>query len=160
MSRTKPYPAAQLNRRFPQSPIDALISLKVGCRLRRQIPVRLDFDTLAPVRITVILQRLIEREKQKARTVASSGFVRVAESLEAGLLAPRRHIRATAMRHFRRHADALTQRRVRVNGLADVDGIGAHLNRQGNLANHVARMGADHAAAQNLAVAPASMAAF
>ena len=34
------------------------------------------------------------------------------------------------MRHFRRHADALTQRRMRVNRLADVDGVGAHLDRQ------------------------------
>ena len=36
---------------------------------------------------------------------------------------------------------------------ADVHGICAHLNRQGDLANHVARVGADHAAAQDLAVA-------
>ena len=34
------------------------------------------------------------------------------------------------MRHFRRHADALTQRRMRVNRLADVDGVGPHLDRQ------------------------------
>ena len=64
------------------------------------------------------------------------------------------------MRHLGRHASALAQRGVRVNGLADVYGICAHLNRQRNLANHVARMGADHAAAQDLAVASASMAAF
>ena len=57
------------------------------------------------------------------------------------------------MRHFRRHADALTERRVRMNRLADVDGIRTHLNRQRNLANHVARMRADHATAQDFAVA-------
>ena len=57
------------------------------------------------------------------------------------------------MRHFRRHADGLTQRGVRMNRLADVDGVGPHLNRQRNLTNHVARMGADHAAAQDFAVA-------
>ena len=62
------------------------------------------------------------------------------------------------MRHFRRHADALAQRRMRVDGLADVHCVGTHLDGQGNLANHVARMGADHATAQDLAVAPASMA--
>jgi hypothetical protein len=56
------------------------------------------------------------------------------------------------MRHFRRHADALAQRRMRVDRLADVDGIRTHLNRQRNLANHVARMRADHAAAQYLAM--------
>ena len=57
------------------------------------------------------------------------------------------------MRHFRRHADALTQRRVRVNRLAYIDRVRAHFNRQRDLANHVAGMRADHAAAQNLAVA-------
>ena len=57
------------------------------------------------------------------------------------------------MRHFSRHADGLTKGRVRVNGLADVDRVCAHFNRQRNLANHVARVGTDHAAAQDLAVA-------
>jgi hypothetical protein len=57
------------------------------------------------------------------------------------------------MRHLRRHANGLPQRRIRVNRLADVHGIGTHLNGQGNLADHVARMGADHATAQNLAPA-------
>ena len=57
------------------------------------------------------------------------------------------------MRHFRRHADALAQRRVGVDRLADIDRIRPHLNRQCNLANHVAGMGADHAAAKYLAVA-------
>ena len=57
------------------------------------------------------------------------------------------------MRNLRRHADAFAQRGVRVDGLADVHGVGAHLDGQGNLANHVARMPADHAAAQELAVA-------
>ena len=57
------------------------------------------------------------------------------------------------MRHFRRHADGFAQRGMRMNRLADVYGISPHLNRQGNFANHVARVGADHAAAQNLAVA-------
>ena len=57
------------------------------------------------------------------------------------------------MRHFRRHANGFAQRGVRVDGLANIHRIRAHLNRQGNLANHVARMGADHAAAQDFAVA-------
>ncbi len=51
------------------------------------------------------------------------------------------------------HADAFAQRGVRMDGLADIDRIGAHLDGQRNLANHVARMRADHAAAQYLAVA-------
>ena len=39
------------------------------------------------------------------------------------------------MRHFRRHADAVTQRRMRVNRLADVDGVGSHLDRQSRYAD-------------------------
>ena len=50
-------PAANPNRRVAQSPVDALIDLIVGCGLRRQISVWLDFDTLAHLRITLIPQR-------------------------------------------------------------------------------------------------------
>ena len=57
VQRTQAYPAASLNRRFAHSPIDALIDLAVRCRLRRQIPVQLDFDTLAHLRITVLPKR-------------------------------------------------------------------------------------------------------
>ena len=56
------------------------------------------------------------------------------------------------MRNLRRHADALAQRRMRVDGLADVDSVDSvrtHLDGQGDLADHVARMRADHAAAQD-----------
>ena len=42
---------------------------------------------------------------------------------------------------------------MRVNRLADVHRTRPHLDGQRNLADHVARMGADHAAAQDLAVA-------
>ena len=64
------------------------------------------------------------------------------------------------MRHLRRHADAFAQRRVWVDGFADVRRVGAHLDGQSDLANHVARVRADHAAAQVLAVAGGSMAAL
>ena len=57
------------------------------------------------------------------------------------------------MRHFRCHADAFAQRGVRVNRLTNIHCISAHLYRQCNLADHVACMRADDAAAQNLAVA-------
>jgi hypothetical protein len=40
-----------------------------------------------------------------------------------------------------------------VDGFADVHSVCAHLNRQCDLANHVARVSAHHAAAQDLAVA-------
>lgn len=36
--RAQAYPAASQNRRFNHSPTDALIDVKVGCRLGRQIP--------------------------------------------------------------------------------------------------------------------------
>ena len=63
------------------------------------------------------------------------------------------------MRHFRRHANAFAECWMRVNRLADVHRVRAHLDSQCDLANHVARMRADDATAQNFAVAPASMAA-
>ena len=39
------------------------------------------------------------------------------------------------MRYLRRHPDAFSRRWMRVNRLAEIDGICAHLNRQRNLAN-------------------------
>ena len=39
-----------------------------------------------------------------------------------------------------------------MNRLTDVHGVCAHLDGQSDLANHVARMRADHAASQDLAV--------
>jgi hypothetical protein len=61
------------------------------------------------------------------------------------------------MRHLRCHANAFAQRGVWVDGFADVHRVSAHLDGQSNLANHVARVRADHAAAQDLAVAPIRM---
>ena len=57
------------------------------------------------------------------------------------------------MRHLSRHTNALAQRRMWVNRFADIDGIRAHFNCKGHFANHVTRMRADHAAAQDFAVA-------
>lgn len=56
------------------------------------------------------------------------------------------------MRHLSGHANALAQGRVRVNGLANIYRVGAHLAGQGNLADHVACVRTDDAATQNLAV--------
>ena len=36
------------------------------------------------------------------------------------------------MRHFRRHADGLAQRWVRMNHLTDIDRVGVHLDRIGD----------------------------
>ena len=63
------------------------------------------------------------------------------------LLAYWRQISATAMRYFCRHANAFAQRWMGVNRLADIDCVCTHFNGQCNLANHVACMRADHAAA-------------
>ncbi len=65
------------------------------------------------------------------------------------LLPCRRHIRATSMRHFGRHAHRFAQRRVRVDGLADVDRVGTHLDGQADFADHVAGRGADDGTADD-----------
>jgi len=63
------------------------------------------------------------------------------------LLLRRRQIRADALEYLRGHADALAQRRVRVDRLADVGGVAAHLHREADLAHQVAGVRADDAAA-------------
>src|SRR6218665_4204105 len=70
------------------------------------------------------------------------------------LLFPRRPIRATAMRNLRRHAYAFAQRGVGVDGFGDVHYVGAHLDGQGDFADHVAGVAADHGAAPDFAAAP------
>jgi len=57
------------------------------------------------------------------------------------------------MGHLGGHADTLAQGGMRMNGFANVDGIGAHLDGQRNLANHVARVRTHDAATQDLPVA-------
>ena len=69
------------------------------------------------------------------------------------LFARRRHIRATAVRNLGCHPNALAQRGVRVDGLADVHRVDAHLDGQGDLTDHVARVRAHDAAVQDIAVA-------
>ena len=51
------YPPARLGRRFALSQVDALVDIKIGCGLRRQVPVRLELHTITRLRITVLLQR-------------------------------------------------------------------------------------------------------
>ena len=57
------------------------------------------------------------------------------------------------MRHLCRQTDALAQRGVPVNRLVNVHRVCAHLDGQRDLAQHVTGVGADDAAAQDLAVA-------
>ncbi len=49
------------------------------------------------------------------------------------------------MRNLRRHADAFAQRGVRVDGLADVRRVSAHLNRQSDVDVDEAMVGHSHA---------------
>jgi hypothetical protein len=53
------------------------------------------------------------------------------------------------VRDLGRHADAFAQGRVRVDGLADVDFVGAHLDGERDLADQVAGVRADDAAADD-----------
>ena len=51
------WPAVSQNRRLSYSPTDALINLKVRCRLRHQIPIGLNVHSLILLRVVVIPQR-------------------------------------------------------------------------------------------------------
>jgi len=62
--------------------------------------------------------------------------------------------------NFSRHTDGFPEAAILVDRLADVHRIRTHPDGQRNISNHVARMRANHVAAQNLAVAPARIAAF
>ena len=57
------------------------------------------------------------------------------------------------IRHFSRHVDGLSQRRVRINRLANIDRICTHFDSQCNLASHVVDMRTNHAVAEDFAVA-------
>ena len=54
------------------------------------------------------------------------------------------------MRHFRRHANTFAHRGVGVDGFANVHRVRAHLDSQRDLANHVARVGTDHATSESV----------
>ena len=56
------------------------------------------------------------------------------------------------MRHFRHHANALAQRRVPVNRLADADGNCALLDGRSDVADLLTGVGANHTVARDFAV--------
>ena len=62
------------------------------------------------------------------------------------LLPNRRQVRTNAFPNLCRHAHTLAQRRMRVNGFGDVDGVCAHFYCEAHLTNLIARVGADDAA--------------
>ena len=84
--------------------------------------------------------------QQEGPGLCFSRHQQIANSL---LLALRGQVGAAAVGHFGGHAQAFAQGGVGVDGLADVDGVGAHFNGQGDFANHIARVGADDAAADD-----------
>ena len=100
--------------------------------------------TSAKVGMTDIFNTTGSQMTQKPKRVKVRAFCIWESFLE--LLLRRRQIGATSMRHFRGHAYAFAQSRMRVNRLADIDCVCAHFNGQGYFANHVASVGADHAA--------------
>ena len=59
------------------------------------------------------------------------------------------NVRASAVGNFGGHADGFAQGRVRVNGLADVDRVAAHLDGQTDFADHVASIRADDGTADD-----------
>src|SRR5690554_991651 len=61
----------------------------------------------------------------------------------------RGQIGATAVGDFSRHADGFAQRRMRMDGLADVRRVGAHFDREADLADQIAGMRADNGAADD-----------
>ena len=56
-------------------------------------------------------------------------------NMNAALRLRQRQVGALSMRHLSRHTDALTQRRVRLNRVAGVDGVGAHFDGQSRYAD-------------------------
>lgn len=64
--RAHNYPAASLSHRFSRPPVDALINLKVGGRLCRQILIWLDRNTFNRLRIAVVPQRWPARRHERA----------------------------------------------------------------------------------------------
>ena len=85
--------------------------------------------------------------KKATETLSGCGGFILPESVL--LLLHLRNIGTAAVRHFRRHADRFAERRVRVDGLADIDRVAAHLDGQTHLADHVAGAWADDGAADH-----------
>ena len=64
----------------------------------------------------------------------------------------RRQVGTHSFEYLCGHADRFAQSRMRVNRLADVHRIATHFDRQANLPDQIARMGADNAAADQSVV--------
>ena len=93
-----------------------------------------------------------QRPPSSGRYAANFSALRRAK----GMLLLLRHIEIgqRAREASARHGEGLGQRRVRVDGQADVLGVGAHLDRQRRLGDEVARVRPDDAAADEAAASP------
>src|SRR4029077_2960579 len=89
--------------------------------------------------------RAVRRPDPRTQVAAASRYFLV-------LLLLRRQIGTYAFEQFGRHADRFAQCGMRVDGLADVDRIASHLHGEADLADQVARMGADDAAAEQAVI--------
>src|SRR5664279_5720730 len=86
--------------------------------------------------------------RRSTRACARS-FAPKRSRFEPGSASRRRQVGAGPLERFGSEADRFAQRRVRMDRLADVDRVGAHLDRQRDLADHVAGVRADDAAADD-----------
>ena len=107
-------------------------------------------DALLAVVQKAVLQELAQpasRERRAGLDLSYEALTGVATSKRLSDLSAR------YAKIAKSHADGFTTCGIKVNRLADVHRIRPHFNRQRNFANHVACMRADHADAQDLAVA-------
>lgn len=84
--RTQPLPAAPQNCCSYRSPIDALINIKVRCQLRRQIPFRIDRNTLTGMRIAFVPQRWRARRGNVRRFRVGSDVIEDLSNLRTSVM--------------------------------------------------------------------------
>src|SRR5688572_29946976 len=114
--------------------------------------------SMRPLMVASASMNLNTVEPEPTPTIASSttcfSASRATSSFSASwvmssflLLLLRRQVGAHTLEQLRGHADRFAGGGMRVDGLADVGGVGAHLDRERELADQVARAGADDRAA-------------
>ena len=158
--RDYPAPAAAAHARRPRRAGAIVVPLQLATRGRRARLLRHDHDLRHAGRRDAVRTR--DREpssrptRRPRRRCGGSRKAWEAREFLSSSAPLRRHVGAGAVRDLGRHADALAQRRVRMDRLADVDRVGAHLDRQRDLADQVAGMRADDAAADDAVASAAS----
>jgi hypothetical protein len=82
---------------------------------------------------------LITLDRRLADAVKDLLTLALVEALSASLSPGQVQVGDRALERFRGHGDGLGQRGVRVDGQADVGGVGAHLDGQRRLGDEVSR---------------------